>query len=308
MPEYTYYDIIAPKDILTGCVKKKDIIGKKGWFFDSLPRVINPDQFRYGVLTDTEEDSALPFKDDNNIVWLYFLPEKEPSYEERQAEWVKANNLKEGDKVKILKAYGGDDHGFDILMAERMKPLVGKVVTVRTIESDAICLWNEDKSGSWYWPYFVLEKVKDKPELKVGDCVKIIKKLNGFVGGAVPAIWKTGIIENIRDAGFKVRLDNGNFWWYVRDDLELIDKSEFIPFDLSKEEDRNALRGKWLRDIKTGNEFFVSAIITEEHGEYSDKYVHLVKGGKRRPYTLLSDYEFLDGRPVGKLANNQQMK
>lgn len=34
---YTYDDIVTAKDILTGRVKKEDIIGKEGWFLDNIP-------------------------------------------------------------------------------------------------------------------------------------------------------------------------------------------------------------------------------------------------------------------------------
>ena len=35
---YTYDDIVTAKDILTGKVKKEDIIGKNGWLLDCIPQ------------------------------------------------------------------------------------------------------------------------------------------------------------------------------------------------------------------------------------------------------------------------------
>ena len=84
-------------------------------------------------------------------------------------------------------------------------------------------------------------------------------------------------------------------------------KARFIPFDLSLPEDREKLRDAWVRHKSSGNEYHVAAIITDGYGEYCDRYVHLVKAGRKRSYDLLSDYEFVDGTPCGKLANGQQI-
>lgn len=82
-------------------------------------------------------------------------------------------------------------------------------------------------------------------------------------------------------------------------------KKKYVPFDLSLEEDREKLRGAWLRHKESGNEYLIASIISEGHGEYSGWHVHLVKAGKRYPYQLLSEYEFVDGTPCGKVEEEE---
>ena len=78
----TYDDIVTAKDILTGKVKKEDIIGKNGWLLDCIPQDMSLNVIaRLGVhvcLTEIDLDSFAPFGD-GGIPFTYFLPEKEES-------------------------------------------------------------------------------------------------------------------------------------------------------------------------------------------------------------------------------------
>ena len=189
---YEYDDVVTAKDVLTGRVKKEDIIGKRGWLLDFIPIDMNMDEIEqeglHSRLGEIDLDSASPFGDgDGCVPFTYFLPEKEESaaepaisgtaiketeekpcgeksYVERQAEWVKANNLKPGDKVRILRGFEPLEDGFCTSMNPLMKDLVGEVLTVIEATHSAIKIWNKDLSDFWVWPYFVLEKVKDKTE------------------------------------------------------------------------------------------------------------------------------------------------
>ena len=86
---YTYDDIITAKDILAGRVKKEDIIGKQGWFFDSFPPELSKKSLEddanvlivYGVLDNVSPNALYPFCEASDN-WTYFLPEKveEPRY------------------------------------------------------------------------------------------------------------------------------------------------------------------------------------------------------------------------------------
>lgn len=79
--EYTYDDIITAKDILTGKVKKEDIIGKKGWFTDNpytLKGAIDEgdmDILVSGVVSDIPEDNP-GFADGSSYAWNFFIPDK----------------------------------------------------------------------------------------------------------------------------------------------------------------------------------------------------------------------------------------
>lgn len=260
---YTYDDIVTAKDILTGRVKEEDIIGKKGWFFNSMPGDMNLNFIMRvagnpKVLKLVDANMLWPFEDKCDC-YTYFLPkkeesapepeiygtaieegphDKEKSYEERQAEWVKANNLKPGDKVRILRGFETYEDGFSVRMGVSMRELVGEVLTVKKVRNLFIAIWNEDHSNWWLWPYFVLEKV---------------------------------------------------------------DEPAYIPFDLSKPEDRDTLRDKW---VKSNNpDVFHEFKITQFIRMNDDHQTIYVKAGTNR-YSggdLFCDYIFADGSPVGKI-------
>ena len=162
--KYTYEDVVTAKDILTGHVKKEDIIGKKGWFLDCIPQDMSLNTIMRltggpETLKDFKADAFCSFVNDKGCVYIYFIPEKGPSYKERQAEWIKANNIKEGDKVKILrKAESHEDGWDDIWVGDE----VGKIGVIDVIYPDNIRVKTNTESH-WY-PYFVLEKVEDEPE------------------------------------------------------------------------------------------------------------------------------------------------
>lgn len=236
--EYTYDDIITAKDILTGRVKKEDIIGKTGWFMDSMPCDMSLDgierESKHYCLRHVELNWKCPFfaDDGDGGTWTYFLPEKEES-----------------------------------------API---------------------------------------PRFKIGDRVKIVKEWDGFVKGYNPTIGETGRIEEIDEyESVKVVLDSdGDFWWYRPDSVELIedkaalspvegkDKPAYIPFDLSKEEDRNFLRGKWIKqkDIPKKTEMQIIGFrITEAEQAWCCDLGMWVPAED-----LLSDWVFLDGSPCGR--------
>ena len=241
-PAYTEADIIdSPDD-----PRLKGAIGKECYFSDISEIVLENalEDKGTGVLTDVDAYRTHPFYVDGRMHWGCIIIKKgqnrtEPapkSYEERQAEWVKSNNLKVGDKVRIVKE----------------------------------------------WP--------------------------GFEDGSNPTIGMTGKIESVDDLYAKVRLDSGDLWCYKLDALKpLKDEPEYIPFNLSLKEDRDALRDKWVksRNPDVFHEFKVSQFVRMNN----DHHTICVKGGYGR-YSgndLFYDYTFLDGSPVGKLANGQQI-
>lgn len=135
--------------------------------------------------------------------------EMKKSYEERQDEWIKKNDLKIGDKVRIIrKAESGED-GWLAVWAAEMDAVVGKVGVVKSFLGNAGILVEFDKRFSWSLPYFVLEKVvehKDK-EWKVSYGLK--------VKTGDPVLVRDDEDENWRYALFSDVIigDRGGYWY-----------------------------------------------------------------------------------------------
>ena len=103
------------------------------------------------------------------------------SYEKRQAEWVKENNIKIGDHVRLIRAASSGEYGWPNGWPDKATRWVGKMLEVQGFnEGNIRCLNLEEKD--WFgFPYFVLEKVvesKDKEwtvsyglKVKTGDPV-----------------------------------------------------------------------------------------------------------------------------------------
>ena len=73
-------------------------------------------------------------------------------------------------------------------------------------------------------------------------------------------------------------------------------EKKWVPFDLSKEEDRARLRGAWIM-IKDAS--FFEYQITSMNEEYA--FVATSRNGLP-PEDLLRSYEFVDGSPCGRLV------
>lgn len=68
-------------------------------------------------------------------------------------------------------------------------------------------------------------------------------------------------------------------------------KIKYVPFDLSKKEDRDFLRGKWIRHKKYSTEILIDCFSIDTGKWY-------VNGYSAKP--LFDNFTFLDGTPVGK--------
>ena len=241
--KYTYDDVVTAKDILTGRVKKEDIIGKTGWFLDCIPKDMSLNTIMRLVgnpktLKDVDTNMGNSFVSDELVgedVYLYFLPEKEES-------------------APILK-------------------------------------------------------------FKIGDRVRIVKDWDGFCEEYESTIGKTGVIEKVAEENESVEviLDSEHeWWWYKFDAVELIedkaalspvegkDKPAYIPFDLSKPEDRDTLRDKWVISNNTRRELKISAFEELDSGTWIAAMTWLSSSTGEG---LLAGYTFLDGSPVGKLKD-----
>lgn len=111
----------------------------------------------------------------------YEEKEMKKSYEERQDEWIKKNDLKIGDRVRVIRKAESDEDGWSAVWAAEMDAVVGKAGVVKRFLGNVGIRVSFDKELLWSLPYFVLEKVverKDKEwtvsyglKVKTGDPV-----------------------------------------------------------------------------------------------------------------------------------------
>lgn len=85
----------------------------------------------------------------------------EPSYAERQAAWIKENNVKVGDKFKVLRKAEDYEQGWGIDWADKMDYLVNKIIKIDEIDTNRGTNNGLHSTNDWYFPYFVLEKIEE---------------------------------------------------------------------------------------------------------------------------------------------------
>ena len=78
-------------------------------------------------------------------------------------------------------------------------------------------------------------------------------------------------------------------------------EKKYVPFDLSKEEDRTKLRGAWIKE-KDGNyrEYQIISLSSEII------YCGPIRDFGFFPISLLEAFEFVDGSPCGKLVEVEE--
>ncbi len=163
MARYTYEDVIIdPKD-------PRVEIGAEYWFSDCpnalVKRLNNAKAAKKGHLSSVESNNNLPFYDEDSRCWLCIIRKKEMTYTERQAEWVKANNIKVGDKVKVIRKCETEENGWGCTWnIHVMDSAVDKVFKIVNSHYKKGILLRIGIDECWF-PYFVLEKVEE-PEKK----------------------------------------------------------------------------------------------------------------------------------------------
>lgn len=211
MPEYNYKDVIIdPKD-------SRVEIGAEYYFGNNPVLVVryaiqdSSMTRRNGVLSEVQEDSDLPFVDDEGFLFPCIIRKKEPSYVERQDKWLADNGINKGDKVRIVRKAGSREDGWDNSWNPDMDKAVGKVGTTSHISANFRELGIEvdvPDVGPFLYPYFVLEKVELRyvpfdlrnPEVRKSLRGRWIKNKNnnfelcitffthqGYVGNTIPA-------------------------------------------------------------------------------------------------------------------------
>lgn len=114
-----------------------------------------------------ENGEQIEIYDSVNRIWVYqefqnFYPNMEyriktKSREEITANWVKENDLKTGDRLKVLKGF---EDGFSGILKGLSDEVVGKIGEVFSVEPRAICI--DIGLDTWVFPVECLEKVKQE--------------------------------------------------------------------------------------------------------------------------------------------------
>lgn len=164
MAEYTYSNIIIDptKEGIENLIGKEVYIGDVPKY---CLRHANKNESDYlAVLIAIRKDDVYPFlvkrkSVDYEETRSCIIVKKEPCYEDQVKQWIKENNLKVGDYVKVTRRAENHADGLDDYWYDLMRDSVGKILKVKEI-SNFIMLEN----GINY-PYFVLEKA-EKPEPK----------------------------------------------------------------------------------------------------------------------------------------------
>lgn len=147
--------------ILTCVTAWKANVGMSGWFSDNLMdlegqvKSNSPKGVISDIYTMREPDR---FVDEDTTSWNLFYPAPEPTYAERQAEWVKENGVKEGTRIRITKDYSEDSDAHTL----GHTGVAGKCGTVNCV-GDSYINVNLD-SEEFYLvtvPYYAMEVIKE---------------------------------------------------------------------------------------------------------------------------------------------------
>lgn len=146
----------------------KSAIGKECYFGDSPADCLknaSRDMFR-GTLESINPESIFPFRRKNASSYGCIVLKRELSYTERAIKWIKDNDLKVGDYVRVTRKAGDYEDGWGGRWVGEMDDFVGKVIPVSVIgeaRGVIISYCYYDQLGHSF-PYFVLEKVEEPPK------------------------------------------------------------------------------------------------------------------------------------------------
>ena len=124
--------------ILTVVTADQAKVGQKGWFGDTLAglktKVVNS-QPQWLIRVQLSETCDAVFFGESGLAWGLFYPAPEPTYAERQAEWIEKNNIKIGCKVRFIKNIKKNEDGAS---CNRHDNMIGKIGTICVINESHI--------------------------------------------------------------------------------------------------------------------------------------------------------------------------
>lgn len=149
--------------VLTVVTADQAKVGMKGWFGETLSALEKrvekePSKVLERVLLSGDRRYIFMT---NNDSWSLFYPAPELTYAERQAEWVKENNVKKGTMVRVTRTFTSYEDGCCTAFVPEKGTFVGDDCTVDTVSDWSIDVRSNQKGDWWKFPYFVLEVVKE---------------------------------------------------------------------------------------------------------------------------------------------------
>jgi len=147
--------------VLTCVTADQARVGQKGWFgetLSSLEKRVEKEPPEVLERIWLSGDRRYIFMTSNDS-WSLFYPAPEPTYAERQAQWVKENDVKEGTKVRVTRAFTENEDGSRCLEHDDLVGMTG-VVSEYGIGSHYLAVDMSDGSMIAV-PYFALEVIKE---------------------------------------------------------------------------------------------------------------------------------------------------
>ena len=163
--------------ILTVVTADQAKVGQKGWFASNVETLSR-------LVLEEQPKELLGFNS-NNAVHVFktclqnhalFYPAPEPTYAERQAEWVKQNNIKGGTKVRFTKNFTTGEDGSGCCGHKDAKGMEGLIISA---EDDYLFVL-VPALRSWTVPFTALEVIKEPTYRPFHD-----DELNDIVGKVV---------------------------------------------------------------------------------------------------------------------------
>lgn len=173
---------------------------QKGWIHTSICLLrIEMNTFEpYPVFLSN--DLELPFVSEGKS-GMFFYPAPEPTYAERQAEWIRQNNVKAGTKVRVTRTFTEDEDGS---CCWEHDDLVGKTGIIQNICPHNLVI-NMNERNFRAVPYFALEVIKEPTYRPYNS-----EELNYIVGNIlVRKCDGSNILVNERSSPINVRLGDG---------------------------------------------------------------------------------------------------
>ena len=232
-------------------IKFEGMSSARGWTFTSL----------YHLFDEVVED-----------------PAPEPTYAERQAEWVKENGVKEGTRIRITKDYSEDSDARTL----GHTGVAGRCGSVNCVGNSYI---NVDLDSEDFYlltvPYYAMEVIKEptykerqaewvaKNNVKEGTKVRFTKNFTNGEDGSWCCEHKRakgmeGVVEYTKDDCLTVLVPYfGGLWNVPFTALEVIKEPTYRPYN---NDELNDLVGEVLTNKKSGRRKLVTGKPTEGLG------------------------------------------